>query len=173
LTIAVDAAPGCAAVDTLKKIQLKTFGADGKLEDVRKMTDKAAPNGIANIDLGRLERNRRVEADVLVQTDSSKRTSVVRGHTTTLLRPVVTVESVQAPAQTLTTRPVDVRAQIAELNGDVGANSTVTLSWGPTVLATQAVGVSKGGRASDAFDGVARFDVPLQAAFALTTVPVA
>jgi hypothetical protein len=155
LTIAVDAAPGCAAVDTLKKIQLKTFGADGTLEKVRNITGEAAPNGLANIDLGRLERNRRVEADVLVQTDPSQPTHVVRGHTTTLLRPDLVVRSAQAPAQTLTTRPVGVRAEIAELNGDVGADATVTLSWGPSVLSTQTTTVSNGGRVSVAFDEVA------------------
>jgi len=155
LAIAVDAARGCAAVDTLKKIQVKTFRADGKLERVRNITDKAAPGGLANIDLGRLERNRRVEADVLVQTDPSQPTYVVRGHTTTLLRPDVVVHSVQAPAQTLATRPVDIRAQIAELNGDVGADATVTLSWGPTVVATQTTSVSKGGKIAVAFAGIA------------------
>jgi hypothetical protein len=155
LTIAVDPAAGCAAVDTLKKIQVKTFRADGKLADVRNITDKAAPGGVANIDLGQLPRNRRVEADLLVQAGASGRTHVVRGHTTTLLRPDVTVATVQAPAQTLTTRAISVRAEIGELNGDVGADASVILSWGPTVLATQTSSVSKGGHVSVAFDGVA------------------
>jgi hypothetical protein len=155
LTIGVDPAQGCPPVDSLKKIQLKTYRADGKLDDVRNITDKAAPGGVARIDLGQLPRNRRVEADVLVQAGPDAQTHVVRGHTITLLRPDVTVAAVQAPAQTLTTRTIAVQAEIGELNGDVGANATVTLSWGPTVLATQTATVSKGGRMSVAFDGVA------------------
>jgi hypothetical protein len=155
LTIGVDPAQGCAPVDSLKKIQLKTYRVDGKLDDVRNITDKAAAGGVANVDLGQLPRNRRVEADVLVQVGPDAQTHVVRGHTVTLLRPDVTVAAVQAPAQTLTTRTVSVRADIDEVNGDVGASATVTLSWGPTVLATQTATVAKGGRVSVAFDGVA------------------
>ena len=41
---------------------------DGKLDDVRNLTDVPAPGGVANVDLGPVERDRRVETDVLVQT---------------------------------------------------------------------------------------------------------
>jgi hypothetical protein len=154
ITLAVAAAPGCGAVDTLKKVQLKTFAADGSVDDVRNLTDVAAPDGVADIELGQLERDRRIEAEVLIQTGAPSRTYVVRGETRTRLRPDLVVASVQAPLQTLTTRPIDVLAEVAELNGDTGARATVTLSWGSTVLGTRAVTVPAGGRVSVPFTGV-------------------
>src|SRR5256885_12996981 len=64
-TLAVSPAAGCAPVDTLKKVQLKTFTSGGKLDDVRNLDDVAAPHGVANVELGQLERGRRIEAQVL------------------------------------------------------------------------------------------------------------
>lgn len=155
LTLAVAASAGCADVAALKKVQLKTFAADGSLDDVRNLDDVPAPGGVAGLELGQLERSRRIEADVLVQTGTPPRTYVLRGEATTRLRPDLVVAAVRAPLQTLTTRPVDVQAEIAELNGDTGATATVTLLWGPSVLGTAAVTVAAGGRASASFAGVA------------------
>ena len=46
LTLGVTPSPGCAAVDELKKVQLKTFDADGSAT-VKNVTDVAAPGGVA------------------------------------------------------------------------------------------------------------------------------
>ncbi len=86
---------------------------------------------------------------------TGRRTEVVRSETVALLRPDLVVASVQAPAQTLSVRPVDVRAEIVEQNGDVGAKATATLSWGPSVLATQQVDVAAGGTTTVVFANVA------------------
>lgn len=155
LTIAVERQPECAPVEALKKVQLKIFAEDGSLDDVRNLNDVPAPAGIANVELGAIERSRRIEADVLVQTETPERTHVLRADTTTLLRPDLVVASVQAPPQALSTRAIAVRGEIAELNGDVGATATVTLSWGPSVLATQMVTVPKAGRVPVTFSGLA------------------
>jgi hypothetical protein len=154
ITLAFAAAPGCAAVEELKKVQLTTFDGNGKLDDVHNLTDVAAPHGVASIRLGQLERERRIEADVLIQTGQPPRTYVVRGDMTSRLRPDLVVVAVQAPLQTLTTRPIDVQAEIAELNGDSAAGATVTLLWGPTPLKTESVTVTAGGRASVSFANV-------------------
>jgi hypothetical protein len=156
LTLRVDPASGRAAVDTLKKVQLKLFAADGSLADVRNYTDLAAPGGAAEVALGTLPRGRRVEAEVLVQPGGTDRTYVLRGDATTRLRPDLVVASVQAPLQTLTTRPVDVTAQIAELNGDTGATAHVTLAGplGPLAAPVE-VSVPAGGRMPVTFPGVA------------------
>jgi hypothetical protein len=155
LRLAVSTAAGCAPVETLKKAQLKTFAGDGSLENVRNVHDVPAPGGVANLELGQLDRGRRIEVDVLIQTDNPNRTHVVRGETTTLLRPDLTVTAIHAPAQTLTTRPVDVAAEVVELNGDRGATATATLSWGPSVIATAPVNVSAGGTSVVSFTGIA------------------
>ena len=132
----VDTRPGHAAVGMLKKVQIKLYAADGTLDEVRNLVDVRAPGGAATLALGRVERGRRVEVDALVQTGDPARTHVLRDVAWTRLRPDLVVRAVTAPPQTLTTRPVDVRAELAELNGDTEATATVTLNWGPTPLAT-------------------------------------
>ena len=155
LTLDVTTAAGYGPVELLKKVQLKTFAADGSLAEVRNITDVPAPNGVANVDLGHLDRGRRVEADVLVQTGMPERTYVVRGEATTRLRPDLVVSSVQAPLQTLTTRPADLVAEIAEVNADTDAAAAVTVMWGPSLLATKSVTVPAGGKVLVEFDGLA------------------
>src|SRR5205823_5240226 len=66
--VSVDAASKCALPEALKKIQLKTFAADGTVASTRNVTDLAAPGGVARVDLGQVPRDRRIESDVLVQT---------------------------------------------------------------------------------------------------------
>jgi hypothetical protein len=154
LTLKVIAGPGCAEAETLKKVQLKTFRADGALDEVRNLTDVAAPTGVADIELGRLQRGRLVQADVVVQPDPAGRAYIARGEATTRLRPDLVVATVHAPLQTLTTRPIDVQAEIGELNGDTEASATVSLDSGPTILATKTVTVPAGGRVPIAFTGV-------------------
>ncbi|HEU0335487.1 MAG TPA: hypothetical protein VFR43_02980, partial [Gaiellaceae bacterium] len=156
LALAVTAASGCEQAASLKKVQLKIYAADRSLADVRNLKDVPAPGGAADVDLGPLERGRLVEAEVLVQTGAPPRTYVLRGEAVTRLRPDLVVEAVNAPAQTLTTRPVDLYADVAELNGDTGAHARVSLLWGPSLLGTADVTVPAGGRATVSFE-----DVPL------------
>jgi hypothetical protein len=127
LTVDIAATAGCTRPQELKKIQIKTFAADGSLDRTRNLFDIRASGGITKeIELGDIPRNRRIEADVLVQADG--KTHVLRGATRTLLRPDLVVEQVIAPPQTLVGKPVVVRAVIGERNGDVGADAVVSLS---------------------------------------------
>jgi hypothetical protein len=151
LTVEIAAVTGAKPVDTLPKVQVKVFGGDDAVEDVRNVNDVPAPGGVATIALGQLPRDRLLE--VLVHVKPS-RTYVLRGETRTRLRPDLVVASIAAPQQTLTTRPVDIRAEIAELNGDTGGQATVTLSWGPSPLASRTVDVQPGASAPVAFTGV-------------------
>jgi hypothetical protein len=154
LTLHADPGAGCTSVETLKRVQLKTFGADGRLDEVRNLSDVVAPAGIANIELGQLPRGRLVHAHVLVQPAEGGRTYVATGEARSRLRPDLIVAAVHVPLQTLTTRPIDVQADVAELNGDTEATTTVSLSWGPTILATRAVTVPAGGSVPVVFTGV-------------------
>ena len=154
LTVRVASEVGCTAPSELKKLQVKTFAGD-KLDDVRNLKDVALEAGAATIELGQLARGSSVESDALIHTDASNRTWQARTQTNALLRPDLIVSALRAPAQTLTVRPVDVETEIAELNGDVGATATVTLSWGPSVLGTQRLDVPKGARVSVTFGAVA------------------
>ena len=76
--------------DSLKKVELTVIAPDGS-KDALKFTQVAAPAGVARIDLGPVPRDRRISANVLVQTGTPERTYVVRGDTTTHLRPDLVV----------------------------------------------------------------------------------
>ena len=71
------------------------------------------------------------------------------------LRPDLVVTTVDVPAQTLTTRAVNVVADVEELNGETGAKAMLTLMLGPTPLAEpQSVTIPAGGSRSVTFAGV-------------------
>ena len=63
--------------------------------------------------------------DVHVRESSPPRTVIHRGETVVKLRPDLAVAAVYAPPQTLTTRAIDVVADISELNRETGATATV------------------------------------------------
>jgi hypothetical protein len=146
LTLEIGTAPGSEPIEVLEKVRLKILAAKGAKKQVRVFEDVPAPGGVANIGLGPLERGRQVRSRIVMRGERPRRTYELVGETTSLLRPDLAVEAVQGPAQTLTTRPIDVSAEIAELNGDTAATATVTLRSGLTVLGTAPVEVAAGGR---------------------------
>ena len=151
LTVKVNAASGCAVPHALKKVQLKTFAEDGKLDSARNLFDVNAPSGVAEaIALGRIPRDRRIEVDILV--DGGTKTHILRGSTKTLLRPDLVVADVIATQQTLVGKPVVVRAVIGERNGDVGADAIVSLSAIPG--AAESVAVPPDGNVTVTFPAV-------------------
>ncbi len=127
LTLRFTAGPTCAAVTMVKHVQVKTFTETGKVADVVNLDDVSAQGGAASVELGRVERGRRIEADATVQTGTPPRTYVLREATTSLLRPDLAVRA-HAPVQTLTTRPITVTAEVSELKGDTGATAEVALA---------------------------------------------
>lgn len=140
LTLAVTAAPGCAAVSVFKQIEV-TFTANG--EDVgRHFSARDAVDGVVAIELPRVDRGARIRTEAEVQTGAPRReTFGVRATATSLLRPDLVVREVQAPRSTLTTNPFVVTAVIEEVNGDVGATAHVTLA-GTLGALTEPVGVT-------------------------------
>src|SRR5262245_28057866 len=155
LALRFERKPGCAAVTAVKHVKVKTYTADGKIDDVRNFVAVEAAGGIAPLSLDRVERGRRIEVDALVQTGTPPRTVVVRDATTSRLRPDLVVEAVHVPPQTLTTRPVDVVADLSEALGDTDAGATVQLLGPLGPLAEPvAVDVEAGARASVTFPHV-------------------
>jgi hypothetical protein len=170
LAVTIAATQACAVPETLKKVQLKTFAADGSLVRTRNLTDVAAPGGTTGaIDLGDVPRDRRIEADVLVQAEAPNRTYPLHATTTTLLRPDLVVEEI-APEQTLAGRPVVISAVIRERNGDVGATALVSMSALPG--ATEPVAVPAAGRVTVRFAAVT-FATPLPVALTVKVDGVA
>jgi hypothetical protein len=154
ITLEIGTAPGSEPVQVLEKVRLKILAAKGSKKQVWVFKDVPAPGGLATLSLGALERGRQIRSDVLVRPETPRRTYRLGGETTTLLRPDLVVEGVHAPPQTLTTRPIDVSAEIAEVNGDTAATATVTLRSGLTVLGTTSLEVAAGESGSVLFRGV-------------------
>jgi hypothetical protein len=149
------AAPGCASVTTIKHVKIKTYDAGGKLDAVVNLHDLDAQDGVADTALAPIDRGRRVEVEALVQA-GAERTYVVGAATTTRLRPDLVVSSVSAPPQTLTTRAIDIAAEIRETNGDTGATVRVSLAGPLGPLAGPLdVNVPAGGTTRVQFPGVA------------------
>jgi hypothetical protein len=150
LRIEIDAEAPASTVERLKFVQVSVNG-----ETIRVLKDVAAPAGIAEIDLGPVPRGATVSATVLVRNGTTGQVFQLRRATVARLRPDLVVAAVHAPPQTLTTRSIDVVADVFELNGDVGATATLTLMLGPTPLAEpKTVTVPKGGGISSTFTDV-------------------
>jgi hypothetical protein len=150
------AAPGCAPVTVSKHVKVTTFTEDGKVAKVQNFHDVHAQGGVVPVPLDRVERGRRIEVDAYVQPGTLSRTYALRDSTTSRLRPDLVVKAVHVPPQTLTTRPVDVVAEIAEVNGDTGATAHVQLAGtiGPLTDPVE-VTVKADGSASVTFPDVA------------------
>ena len=156
LTLTFTTAPGCGAVTTLKHLQVKTYTDAGVTGLVRNLNDVPAPGGVAQVVLDSLERGLRITTDASIQTGLPPRTYIVEASTRSLMRPDLVVTAVHAPLQTLTTTPVDVTADVAEIYGDTGATAQVTLAGDLGPLAGPvAVTVPAGGHVSVTFPNIA------------------
>ncbi len=130
-------------------------GADEQANRIINLKDVAATDGVARIDLGEPGRGATVSAEAHVRGQNPERTAIHRGETIVKLRPDLVVAAVHAPPQTLSTRPIDVVADISELNLETGAKATVKLMLGPTPVAEpQTVTVPAGGSFSLPFKDV-------------------
>lgn len=155
LTLRVTPAVATDQVETLLKLQIKIFSTGGKLAEVRNLKDVPIPGGSATIELGELERGQAVETLALIKPGNAPETIVLRDETAVARGPDLVVAAVRAPSQTLTVRPIDVVAEVAELNGDTGATATVELWLGDTKLQSVESDVDAAETASVRFGGVA------------------
>lgn len=125
---------------------------DSRVLNLKRLT---APNGSATVEIASLERGTAVVVQLHIREQNPPRTQILRGVTTAKLRPDLVVLALHAPEQTLSTRPVDVVADVAELNTDTGATATLTLMLGPTPLAAaKPVTVDAGSTEAVTFEGV-------------------
>ena len=156
LRIRPAAAPGCGAVTTLKHVQIKINDDSGRQMSVENLDDVAVSDGAAVVTLDRIDRGWRVDVQCQIQTGTPANTFVVRGRALAMLRPDLVVTSVQAPPQTLTTRPIDVHADVGEVKGDTGATAGITLvgPLGP-LAGPLAVTIPAGGHLAVTFPAVA------------------
>jgi hypothetical protein len=129
-TLTIELAP---AVRVLEHVHVRML-APGAIEaDALNRKNVVVRDGAATIGLGPVVRGTRLDVQVQIGPDS--RTVVVRGKTTARLRPDLVVAAVRAPSQTLSTRPIEVVADVSELNGETAATARLTLMLGPTPVA--------------------------------------
>ncbi len=167
VAVVADAASQCAAPEALKTIQLKTFDPAQRFAWVRSIENVPAPGGVANLDLGLIPRDRRIDAEVVVETGSPNQTVVLRSTTKTLLRPDLVVQEI-TPKQALVGTTFSVNAVISERNGDVGASADVTLSAVPGAF--QHVDVPRGGSTTVSFPVSFASAVPVELTAAVSGV---
>ena len=121
---------------------------------VKNLNDVAVTDGAALVTLDRIDRGRRIEVQSQVKTGTQAETFVLDGDATAMLRPGLTVTSVQAPLQTLTTRAIDVLAEVGEVRSHrATAHVTLAGTIGP-VAGPIDVTVPAGGHVSVTFPGV-------------------
>jgi len=144
---------GITALNSLKKVQLKTFDKNGNLVYTRNYNNGvAAPNGSADIQLTDVSRHQPLQTEVLVQNDQTTNTQVLKAQGIVLLRPELSLDQVDTMSTAYVNTPFDVSTIIKELNGDVGANFTVQLLNGNDVIdEAQNVQVAAGGTQPVAF----------------------
>ena len=113
--------------------------------------DVPVDDGLATVDLGVVPRGSDVGFEARYGDEPAPR----NGRTTARLRPDLRVVDVHAPPQTLTTRRVDVVADLEEAFDDTGATATLTLlAGGVPIAALEDVEVSAGAEASPVFEDV-------------------
>ena len=154
--ITVPAEEGGAAIGLFEHVQVRlTPPGEAEPSRVLNRKDVAAEQGVAGVALGDVERGTKVDVQVHVREDETSRTTILRGDTIARLRPDLVIAAVYAPAQTLSTRPVDVVADVEELNDETGATATLTLMLGPTAVAEpKTVTVAAGATKLVTFEGV-------------------
>jgi hypothetical protein len=129
---------------SLKHVQLKSFNASGELVYTKNLQDVATPSGATTLTRSDLQAGQRVKVQAQAQTGSAKNTQVLETNAVVLRQPDLTVADAGAPAQVAPNTPLAVSTVIQELNGDLGASGTVTVSEGATTLDSAPVSVLAG-----------------------------
>ena len=158
LTITLPPTAGGANIDTFEHVHIELSApasSEEKQNRILNLKAVGARNGSATVDLGPLERGTTVEVQLHVRELKPPKTRILRGEGIAKLRPDFVVTAVHAPEQTLSTRAVDVVADIDELNTDTGAKATLALMLGPTPLAEpKTITIGAGGTRAVTFEGV-------------------
>ena len=157
-TLALEVEP---AVEELEHVHLQLREPNETEVKTRNLKAVRVTQGVATVMLGTVPRGTTIHATV--QIERATRTVVLREDAIARLRPDLVVAAVHAPPQTLSTRAVDVVADVTELNGETQATATLTLMLGPTPVAEpELVTVPAGETVSARFEDV-ELETPMSA----------
>jgi hypothetical protein len=127
-----------------RKMQAKLFAVDGSKESTQNYNHVSTGPYWSQTYTG-MARNDTIQLQANVKGIDGNRNDVVSVTDTVKKRPDLAVRSVTGPAQAYVGTPVTFQAQVAELNGDVGANANCVLSVdGQLVDQAQAIWVDAG-----------------------------
>jgi hypothetical protein len=142
----------CGAVESVRHVLVETFTQAGRVAQVHNVGAVPLRDGVAAVALPRVERGRRIQVQALVGTAGPLRVRLLRDETVSRLRPDLVVAAVHAPLHALNTRPAELVAEVAEVNGDTPATAHVSVSSGiGPVAGPIEVEVPAGGRVSVPF----------------------
>ena len=122
-TLTIELTP---ALRLLERIHVRLLAPGATEVDMIHRTDVPVREGVATIGLGPVVRGTRLDVQMQVKLEAAPRTLIVRGTATARLRPDLVVSAVHAPPQTLSSRPIDVVADVSEVNGETAATARLT-----------------------------------------------
>jgi len=114
------------------EIQLKSFDALGQLRWTKNLQNVALQQLAPNLSLGHLQFNdalphQPVKVKMQVPDSTGKNTEILYAQAVVLLRPDLAVENLHVPPGAEPCQVVNIMATVRELNGDLGAFTTVYL----------------------------------------------
>lgn len=136
-------------VTEVKKIQVKAYYTDGSAKFTRNFFNLTAVNGAVLIQFDDLMRGEQVDVNVHLDKGRGEDNSTV-----VLLRPDLAVSSASYAEKVVAGDTLQVNATIHEMNLDAGAEATVVLMKGESVLDTMSVNVAAGGTANAVLSAV-------------------
>lgn len=124
--------PGFTAPASSKHVQMKSFDTSGNLRWTKNTMNVpftgSGMSSSASFSYTDMHRHQPVQVQAQFQNGQTTSTKVVDASTVVKARPDLTVSEVNAAAQFNVGQVANIAATIAELNGDLGATATVTLS---------------------------------------------
>lgn len=103
-------------------------------------------NGVSIIPLTNLNQNDTILVEVAIGNGKSKQD--MSGQTIVKLRPDLTIQNINAPSTAFNTSYFNVNINVIELNNDAGANYTLLIKEGNSVMASKSSYISAGGTAT-------------------------
>lgn len=149
---------GIAPATLIKHVQMKSIDLTGNLRWTKNEMNVAAQvnaqtgTSSATKTYNDMSRQQPVQVQLNVQTGQTTKTEVLRTSMPVMFRPDLTVSEVRHEETVRVGQVLNIAASIKELNGDLGATTTVRLMQGQTVL-DRAAGlvVNKGGTSQAVF----------------------
>ena len=140
---------------SLKKLQIKILNSSGDVISVRNVFNVPVIDDRAFVSFTDLVPGMTIEAHVLIQTERTVNTEVLRASTVVVLRPDLVIKEVNAPEQVNVDALFNIEVVVRETKFQSGATANVSLVDSSTVLATATgIVVNAGGEVSVLFQGV-------------------